>query len=86
MNAILRLCVLAALAVGSALLLWSSNPEPPPDKASTGASEKAGRTPADPASYAGLIPPAKAPEAKACCDKPPTRAALLRGAAPASSP
>jgi hypothetical protein len=86
LNAILRLCVLAALAIGSALLLWSGNTQPPPAQTANGASEKAGQAPATLGSYTELVPPANATEAKACCDKPPTRAALMRGAPPANSP
>lgn len=85
-NAILRLCVLAALAVGSGLLLWSNNTQPPPAQIANGASDKAGQAPATLGSYSELVPPANATGAKACCDKPPTRATLMRGAPPASSP
>ena len=89
LNSILRLCVLAALALGASLLLWSGNTQPPPAQTANGASDKAGQTgqsPATPATYAELAPSANAPEAKACCDKPPTRAALMRRAPLANNP
>ena len=84
--AILRLWVLAFLALGSGLLLRNRNPGPSRENDATGAQQITLETPATPASYAELPPHAKAPEAKACCDKPPTRAALMRNAPPAANP
>jgi hypothetical protein len=85
-HAILRLCVLTLIAAGSALLLWSRNPVASQDEASSAAPKNGVQAPPGPASYAELLPTAKTSEEKACCDKPPTRAALMRGAPPANSP
>lgn len=85
-HAILRLWVLASLILGSGLLLRNRNPPLPRENASNGALQKSLETTAPPASYAEFLPSAKAPEAKACCDKPPTRASLMRSAPAAGSP
>ena len=83
--AILRLWTLAFLALGSGFLLRNRLQPPTQRHDSNGAPQNLPGESATPASYAELVPSAKTPDAKACCDKPPTRAFLMRSAPTAGS-
>jgi hypothetical protein len=77
---ILRLWLLASVALGAGFLFRNRLSPPSSENASNDAPRNSLEPPAMPASYSELLPSTRTPESKACCEKPPSRAALMRTA------